>query len=97
MRTLVPAKATFFASLTKRDEIEDVYNNGDPPIDRVNELMSALNQLVAAHSEKQAAQAATAAILQLSIADEILKFKQLLDAGVITQEEFDAKKRQLIG
>jgi len=32
-----------------------------------------------------------------SAADEILKFKQLLDAGIITQDEFDTKKRQLIG
>ena len=31
-----------------------------------------------------------------SCADEILKFKQLLDAGVITQEEFDAKRKQLL-
>ena len=29
-------------------------------------------------------------------ADELLKFKELLDKGVITQEEFDAKKKQLI-
>ena len=33
----------------------------------------------------------------LSSADEILKYKNLLDTGVITQEEFDAKKRQLLG
>lgn len=32
-----------------------------------------------------------------SDADEILKFKQLLDSGIITQEEFDAKKKQLLG
>lgn len=32
-----------------------------------------------------------------SAADEILKFKGLLDAGIITQEEFDAKKKQLLG
>ena len=32
-----------------------------------------------------------------SDADEILKFKQLLDMGAITQEEFDAKKKQLLG
>ena len=32
-----------------------------------------------------------------SNADEILKFKQLLDAGVITEEEFNAKKKQLLG
>ncbi len=33
---------------------------------------------------------------QVSIADEILKFKQLLDMGAITQEEFDAKKKELL-
>lgn len=33
---------------------------------------------------------------QVSAADELLKFKQLLDAGVITQDEFDAKKKQLL-
>ena len=31
-----------------------------------------------------------------SAADEILKYKQLLDMGVITQEEFDLKKKQLL-
>ena len=30
-------------------------------------------------------------------ADELKKFKDLLDAGIITQEEFDAKKKQLLG
>lgn len=33
---------------------------------------------------------------QLSGADEILKFKQLLDQGIISQEEFDTKKKQLL-
>lgn len=32
-----------------------------------------------------------------SSADELKKFKDLLDSGVITQEEFDAKKKQLLG
>ena len=32
-----------------------------------------------------------------SVADELLKFKQLLDMGAITQEEFDAQKKQLLG
>lgn len=36
-------------------------------------------------------------VSNVSSADELLKFKQLLDAGVITQEEFDAKKKQLLG
>jgi len=28
---------------------------------------------------------------------EIKKYKELLDAGIITEEEFSAKKRQLLG
>ena len=34
---------------------------------------------------------------QVSAADELKKFKELLDLGVITQEEFDAKKKELLG
>lgn len=32
-----------------------------------------------------------------SDADELIKFKELLDAGVITEEEFEAKKKQILG
>ena len=32
-----------------------------------------------------------------SSADEIVKFKKLLDDGIITEEEFEAKKKQLLG
>ena len=32
-----------------------------------------------------------------SCADELKKYKELLDSGIITQEEFDAKKKQLLG
>lgn len=35
--------------------------------------------------------------MPLSDADELKKFKELLDSGVITQDEFDAKKKQLLG
>ena len=31
-----------------------------------------------------------------SSADEIMKYKKLLDQGIISQEEFDAKKMQLL-
>ena len=34
---------------------------------------------------------------EVGSADEIKKFKELLDMGAITQEEFDAKKKQLLG
>lgn len=33
----------------------------------------------------------------VSSSDEIKKFKALLDEGIISQEEFDAKKKQLLG
>lgn len=37
------------------------------------------------------------AVQQISPAEEMKKFKELLDMGVISQEEFDAKKKQLLG
>ena len=33
----------------------------------------------------------------ISVADELKKFKELLDMGVISQEEFDAQKAKLLG
>ena len=36
-------------------------------------------------------------IQQTSSADEILKYKNLLDMGIITQDEFEQKKKQLLG
>lgn len=36
------------------------------------------------------------AIAQHSAADELRKFKQLLDEGILTQEEYDAKKERLL-
>lgn len=32
-----------------------------------------------------------------SVADELLKLKKLLDAGVITQAAFDSQKSKLLG
>lgn len=34
---------------------------------------------------------------QASAADELIKYKQLLDMGAISQDEFDAKKAELLG
>ncbi|MBE6947700.1 MAG: SHOCT domain-containing protein [Ruminococcaceae bacterium] len=36
-------------------------------------------------------------VQQVSAAEELKNFKELLDMGVITQEEFDAKKNKLLG
>ena len=36
-------------------------------------------------------------VQQVSAAEELKKYKELLDLGIITQEEFDAKKKDLLG
>ena len=48
-----------------------------------------MDGMAAAPAESAAAGAGTA--------DELKKFKDLLDSGVITQEELDAKKKELLG
>lgn len=45
---------------------------------------------------KKKSDSSAGAITQLSAADELRKFKQLLDEGILTQEEYDAKKEQLL-
>lgn len=39
----------------------------------------------------------TTIIQEVSTADELKKYKELLDSGVITQAEYDEKKKQLLG
>lgn len=36
-------------------------------------------------------------VTSVSEADELRKFKELLDEGIITQEEFNIKRKQLLG
>lgn len=37
------------------------------------------------------------AIMQSTEADSLMKYKELLDQGIITQEEFDRKKNEILG
>ena len=53
--------------------------------------------LIAAMKAENGQASSTAEVALPSTADEIMKFKTLLDNGIITQDEFDAKKRQLLG
>ena len=47
--------------------------------------------------QKETAKAPSNIIMQTTDeADKLKKYKDLLDSGVITQEEFDAKKKQLL-
>ncbi len=65
-------------------------------IQNKTEIHRAISDLLMERQQKPAAQAAAPQIA-VSDADELRKYKDLLDSGVITQEEFDAKKKQLLG
>lgn len=58
------------------------------------EVVSYMNNKI---REFKTSKGTTQVVNNISAADELLKFKQLLDAGIITQEEFDKKKQQLLG
>jgi len=55
-----------------------------------NEIKNFLQDKISKNGEKHV-------VNNISSADEILKFKQLLDTGIISAEEFEAKKKQLLG
>lgn len=59
-----------------------------------DEVHSALTKVI---NEVQIEKVQQTNTITQSNADELKKFKELLDDGVITQEEFDAKKKQLLG
>ena len=61
-----------------------------------DELHDTISKLLVMRQDKVASTVIKSEIPQ-SNADELKKFKDLLDAGIITQEEFDAKKKQLLG
>lgn len=57
-----------------------------------------LSLLILAEEEETAQAAVTPPPTTSSIpTDELIKLKELMDAGILTQEEFDAKKKQLLG
>ncbi|APH18878.1 PH domain-containing protein [Clostridium botulinum] len=55
---------------------------------KIHEVIDAINN----NSKHRSLQSNNA----VSVADELKKFKELLDMGVLTQEEFNAKKKQLL-
>ena len=56
-----------------------------------------INNAISAYKAQQNRPAQTVINQTASSADELKKFKELLDMGIISQEEFDAKKKQLLG
>lgn len=56
----------------------------------------AISNLLIKRQESAPEEQVRPAIVNPSGAEEIKKYKELLDSGVITQEEFDAKKKQIL-
>lgn len=71
---------------------KEVFNSGELNYSLIEQLQTTLNQMLTAQQSVP-----QTVVQQASSADELAKFKSLLDSGVISQEEFDAKKRQLLG
>lgn len=59
--------------------------------DRAEFVYESINKILLSDKNSSGASPQT-----FSVADEIIKFKQLLDMGAITQEEYDKKKQQLL-
>jgi hypothetical protein len=76
----------FIYKKTKKDSIEykDAYN-------KAQECLSILQIICDKNSHSDNSKTTASA------ADEIMKYKNLLDAGAITEEEYNAKKKELLG
>ncbi|MBD8522312.1 SHOCT domain-containing protein [Lysinibacillus fusiformis] len=56
-----------------------------------------LSLLIVAEEEETTQAALTPPPTTSIPTEELIKLKELLDVGILTQEEFDAKKKQLLG
>ena len=65
-------------------------------IDNATQIHNLVCQLLIERQENNKARS-NAVVMPVSNADELKKYKELLDGGVISPEEFDAKKKQLLG
>lgn len=70
-----------------------------PPIlmqDKVNAVIKSKTASVVSTPQQPEEPQTSATQVNAGIPEELKKYKELLDEGVITQEEFDAKKKQLL-
>lgn len=58
-----------------------------------DDIYNVVNELIIARQQKKET---VQSVEATGTADELKKYKELLDSGVITQEEFEAKKKQLL-
>lgn len=62
-----------------------------------NEIHKCVSDLLIERQSKRPSEPVVMQAASQSNADELKKYKELLDSGVISQEEFDAKKKQILG
>lgn len=68
-------------------------------VQNINEYVVYISKLIKHYKEKEKSAATQNSQLQesgQSATDEVMKYKELKDQGVITEEEFQAKKEQLL-
>ena len=66
-------------------------------IQNAKEIHATIRKLLIERQEQKEKAQAVPNSAAASPAEELKKYKELLDSGVITQEDFDAKKKQLLG
>lgn len=66
-------------------------------IKNADAIYKIMNNLLIERQQEKVNATVAAAAPKSDEADQLKKYKDLLDSGVITQEEFDAKKKQLLG
>lgn len=67
------------------------------PMHVATEIKNAIENFKAIEKETSSAPVAKKEKDMYDVADEIRELKYLLDDGILSQEEFDAKKKQLLG
>lgn len=88
------------ASVTMNNKSDNFFNENSFTFEaaleqKAREVLEFIQKKVA--ETKKASNTMSTPVYATSPADELKKFKELLDCGIITQEEFDAKKKQLLG
>ena len=65
-------------------------------IKNANEIYNVMNSILIERQQNGSSPKPSLPVAQ-SVAEELKTYKELMDSGVITQEEFDAKRNQLLG
>lgn len=65
-------------------------------VENKNEIFTTISNLIQ-NRQGNKVQSVTPSVDRQTAADEIKQFKELLDSGIITQEEFDTKKKEILG